>query len=339
MGILQKAAWIGLLAAALPAQTVINGGRSITGPWDASQSVASKPAKMGAALPAACGIGEFFYLTSVAAGSNLYLCTSTNPWTAAAGTGGGAGPVPHTGGPIASAPACSSANAGTVYYGDDSPYETWCNGVSWKYRFNGAAATPANDAVFTWLNQGTASTASSGGIPGTGGVVGITAPGGGSVFTPRLRVASNAAAAFTITAILAPMGLTTAGNTQGIIGIAAASNAHLMTNEFRLSGIPASALLQEAVYNVAFPSPFQITTPTVKLQWFMGTPLWLRLQTPDSITFNSLVSTDHGANWQPMGTIVLGAAEQFTQLGWFVSSDSSDRPITGSLLSWQVTTP
>jgi hypothetical protein len=64
--------------ALLPAQTVINGGRIITGAWDASQSAASKPAKMGIALPAACGTGEFFYLTTAAAGKNLYLCTSAN---------------------------------------------------------------------------------------------------------------------------------------------------------------------------------------------------------------------------------------------------------------------
>ena len=335
---LQKLVLLGMLALMASAQTVINGGRSITGTWDASQSTASKPAKVVAALPAACGRGEFVYLTSAAAGSNLYLCTAANTWTAVAGGGGGS--VSHTGGPIASAPACTAANNGSVYFGDDSPYETWCNGTSWRYRLGGGPATPAIDSGFTWINQASATVATSGGIPQTGGVVAITAPGLGSpVFTPRLRVVANAATAFTVTAVVAPMALTTAGNTQGMIGIAAISSAHIMTNEFRLSGIPATALLQAAQYNAIYPTPFQVTTAAFKMQWYMGGQLWLRLQTPDSLTFNTFLSNDRGVNWQPAGSIALGAAEQFTQLGWFVSSDSSDRPITGSLLSWQVTTP
>lgn len=340
MFMFQKLTCLGLLAFALPAQTVINGGRSITGSWDASQTLSSKPAKMGAALPAACGTGEFFYLTVAAAGTNLYLCTASNTWTVGTGSGGGGGPVSHTGGPIASAPACTTANAGTVYYGDDSPYETWCNGTSWKYRFSGAPATPADDTVFTWLNQGAASTVVSGGIPGSGGVVALTSPGGGAAtFTPRLRTVPNAATAFTITAVVAPMGLTTAGTTQGIIGIAAVSSAHMVTNEFRLSGIPAVPLLQSSIYNVAFPSPFLILFSTQKMEWFPGGTLWLRLQTPDSINFNAYLSNDHGANWQLIGSVAFGAAEQFSQLGWFFSSDTSDKPMTGSLLSWRVTTP
>jgi hypothetical protein len=63
-------------------QTVINGGRTMTGPWDASGASSTKPARTGTALPGACSTGELFLNTSGAAsGANLYVCTATNTWT------------------------------------------------------------------------------------------------------------------------------------------------------------------------------------------------------------------------------------------------------------------
>ncbi|HEV2405772.1 MAG TPA: hypothetical protein VGR88_09975, partial [Ktedonobacterales bacterium] len=72
-----------IVAECAAAQTTINGGRVISGTWDASNAASSKPAKMGAALPAVCGVGEEFFLTTAAAGSNLYLCASANAWSPA----------------------------------------------------------------------------------------------------------------------------------------------------------------------------------------------------------------------------------------------------------------
>lgn len=63
------------------AQTTINGGRVISGNWDASNAATSKPAKTGASLPATCGLGEQFFLTTAPAGSNLYLCAAANTWS------------------------------------------------------------------------------------------------------------------------------------------------------------------------------------------------------------------------------------------------------------------
>jgi hypothetical protein len=45
----------------------------------------TKPFKSGTVLPATCGIGETFFKTNAPAGSNLYLCTSTNSWTLQSG--------------------------------------------------------------------------------------------------------------------------------------------------------------------------------------------------------------------------------------------------------------
>src|SRR5690242_13834517 len=49
------------------AQTTINGGRVVSGTWDASNAVSSKPAKTGSSLPATCGVGEQFFLTTAPA--------------------------------------------------------------------------------------------------------------------------------------------------------------------------------------------------------------------------------------------------------------------------------
>ncbi len=51
------------------------------GSWDASGASATKPAKSGTSLPAACSTGEFFFNTAAAAGQNLYLCKPDNTWT------------------------------------------------------------------------------------------------------------------------------------------------------------------------------------------------------------------------------------------------------------------
>ncbi len=48
---------------------------------DFSAASATKPSKTGTTLPAACSVGETFFLTTAAAGQNLYFCTSSNVWT------------------------------------------------------------------------------------------------------------------------------------------------------------------------------------------------------------------------------------------------------------------
>lgn len=63
------------------AQTVINGSRTMLGTWDASGAVSTKPAKSGTSTPVACSVGEVYFKTDSTAGSNIWLCTSTNVWT------------------------------------------------------------------------------------------------------------------------------------------------------------------------------------------------------------------------------------------------------------------
>jgi len=77
------------LAALLWGETVINGSRSILGAWNAGGAASTIPAKVGTAAPAACTVGEQFFDSDAAAGSNILLCTATNTWTAVSGGGGG----------------------------------------------------------------------------------------------------------------------------------------------------------------------------------------------------------------------------------------------------------
>ena len=51
----------------------------------------TRPIAVGTALPATCQVGQLFFNSAAAAGSNLYACTATNVWTLEAGGSGGSG--------------------------------------------------------------------------------------------------------------------------------------------------------------------------------------------------------------------------------------------------------
>lgn len=74
-----------VLFAVAYAETVINGSRSITGNWDASGALTTKPCKAGTTAPGTCAVEECYFDTDATAGSNLLLCTATNTWTAITG--------------------------------------------------------------------------------------------------------------------------------------------------------------------------------------------------------------------------------------------------------------
>ena len=87
-------------AALCGAQTIVNGGRDYKGTLKASGNVSTvdfsgaggtAPAKAGssAARPTACTQGQIYFATDVAAGQNLYFCTTTGTpgiWTQMSGT-------------------------------------------------------------------------------------------------------------------------------------------------------------------------------------------------------------------------------------------------------------
>jgi hypothetical protein len=96
----------------LAGQTTINGGRVVSGSWDAGNAAATKPAKTGTSLPATCNAGEQFFKTDAGAGQNLYFCTSTGTWTQMSGGGGGQGATGPTGPTGATGPQGSQGPTG-----------------------------------------------------------------------------------------------------------------------------------------------------------------------------------------------------------------------------------
>jgi hypothetical protein len=77
------------LAASMVAQTQID-LRTQSKSVDFQTAQYTKPLKSGSSLPATCTQGELFFLTTAAAGSNVYGCVAVNTW-AAQGSGGGSG--------------------------------------------------------------------------------------------------------------------------------------------------------------------------------------------------------------------------------------------------------
>ena len=47
---------------------------------DFSAAGSTKPMQTGSSLPATCAVGQFFFLTTAAAGSNVYACNPANTW-------------------------------------------------------------------------------------------------------------------------------------------------------------------------------------------------------------------------------------------------------------------
>ncbi|MGI8962239.1 MAG: hypothetical protein ACR2IV_21270 [Bryobacteraceae bacterium] len=52
---------------------------------DFSKSAFTRPMTVGAALPASCQLGQFYFDSTASAGANLYACTAPNVWTVEAG--------------------------------------------------------------------------------------------------------------------------------------------------------------------------------------------------------------------------------------------------------------
>jgi hypothetical protein len=109
---------------------------------DFSGASRTKPSKAGATLPATCGVGELFFLTTAPAGQNLYSCGSTNSWSAVSA------PLPGflqgLTGTQGSAKVLQLFGGGSVNSNDCAKFDSWGNLVS----AGGPCASSAVTAVF-----------------------------------------------------------------------------------------------------------------------------------------------------------------------------------------------
>src|SRR5450432_3772244 len=55
--------------------------RTQTKSVDFSGATSTKPMQTGSSLPSTCAVGQFFFLSSAPAGSNVYACDAVNVWT------------------------------------------------------------------------------------------------------------------------------------------------------------------------------------------------------------------------------------------------------------------
>jgi hypothetical protein len=103
----------------------------------------------GTEPPATCTVGEVFFDTDAAAGSEWLGCKVTNTWTALGGSGGGGG-VQR--GAYSSLPTCNSGANNTLYKLTDGVIEAQCNGTSWQWYFGGLSITLPGLAA-TWTTS------------------------------------------------------------------------------------------------------------------------------------------------------------------------------------------
>lgn len=192
------AAWIGY------GQTTVDLGNQARN-VDFGSAARTRPTKTGTALPAVCGVGELFFLTSALSGQNMYGCTAANTWARMTGSSGSG--LPDLTGQSSKVLAISSDTAQWLAPGGDADGPV--NALTVK-KVQGrlvSASAPFNGQVLSWnatansgLGQWEPATPSGGGGGGGTNTVsagaGITVSQVGSDFAVSLDTAVVPAALF-----------------------------------------------------------------------------------------------------------------------------------------------
>ncbi len=132
---------------------------------DFSGANTTKPLKSGTVLPATCGVGEMFYLTSAAPGTNVYGCTSANAWTLQSGGSS----LPAVTGNSGKTLTTDGTNYLWTSLGGDISGQVHTATVTQIQGLPVAAATPATGQILTWTGS---SWAPQNAPSGTGGTTG-----------------------------------------------------------------------------------------------------------------------------------------------------------------------
>jgi hypothetical protein len=292
--------------------------------------------------------GELYILSTALPGKNLNLCYAANNWVQ---IGAGAGSGGANGGPVASAGACNLGASGSIYFPTDSPYQIWCDGTAWRYRFSGVSVTPADDSQFLWDVQNGATASISGGTSSTVGNIYMTAPAGPSgAFTPSMRATTNPyGRVWTLTAVLGSTPTINLNGSEfggfgiyfrnGVTGDSYSRNTGSLRFDYSGGeglgqfsfGAADSSYSMYAMGNVQGVNSFN--------QVSLSGPVWLRLHA-DGTNVTAQISADFGQNWRTIGVLpistVAGPSGQIAQLGWYVTPNNSVFPMTASLLNWNL---
>jgi hypothetical protein len=114
---------------------------------DFSTATLTRPMKTGTALPAACSVGEMYFLTTAASGQNIFGCPAVNTWVQMQGGGSG---LPDVTGHSGKVLAVSGASAQWLAPGGDADGAVSALTVRKVQGKAISSATPFNGQVLKW---------------------------------------------------------------------------------------------------------------------------------------------------------------------------------------------
>jgi hypothetical protein len=119
---------------------------------DFSGANTTKPLKAGSVLPSTCGVGEMFYLTSAAPGSNVYGCTAQNAWSLESGGTTGSN-LPSTTGNSGKVLTTNGTNSLWTSLGGDIIGAPGAVTVTQLQGLPVTSGTPGTGQVLTWTGS------------------------------------------------------------------------------------------------------------------------------------------------------------------------------------------
>lgn len=220
----------------------------------------------------------------------------------------------------------AAATAGRVYFPTDSPYTHLRDtGAAWVHFRHGVQVTPPNDALFSWVNQETAT------VSTTSGAVVLLAPANAGQ-DDRLRVLAAPARPFTITMgmIVNILGHQYPG--AGLVLRDAAGGDYVEMMLWNNSTPYLSLATWASPTNYAGTSDFNINNP------YTSSEVWMRVVVTAGVggTRTWYISRD-GVNWTQVGT---GAWDQYIttldSIGFACQPQNANFPASITVFHWLV---
>ena len=218
----------------------------------------------------------------------------------------------------------SAAVSGKLFFSNNSPYVLRDTGAAWAVWGPVFPLTIPNDAAFSWVNQGTATTTT------TDGTVAFFVPKStGTVLRGRVKTAP--ATPYTITAAFFPNWVyMNSGEHIGLIFRESGTSKMAQCETWVSATSPfASAVSGKFTNNTTYSADY------VSRGNFVGNILWLQIG-DDGTNRTCKISSD-GKNWINLHSVarldfLTGGADQ---VGWFAEEQTNTYDFTPVLLSWK----